>query len=277
METQTEIFEDATSTSEKKKREFPSFKRNCDICGTEYDAKFPNARFCSSRCRKTNSRSMKKNTTTLGTVEIEVKKSNDRQEDDNVPSNLPVPAKSNALYNGLAPHMQIAVDMLRQDSQRWQNLYEEEKSRRKEVQAKHEDLKEKISRMEMDHKIEQIENKKPSGLSGLGENPFFLKILDHVGPALGVLASKMAESAGTTTPAMAGVEGQLDEVSQSQLANIAQWFAALPDATRAAVYDMLQSMAVIKEPQMLISTLQKIKILLTNGSTITTHNPMYGT
>ena len=171
------------------------------------------------------------------------------------------------IFQGLTPQMQIAVDLLKQDARRWEQLYKEEKEKRKKISDKYETLREELAAIKVDNRIAEIENKKPGGLEGLAENPLVLKLADHVGPALGALMMKLADN--TPSSALLRTDGQLDEVTQTQANEMIKWFVSLPQDTRGVVYEILTEWAGAKSIEVLNDTLQRMRNILKTGTVIT--------
>jgi hypothetical protein len=184
------------------------------------------------------------------------------------------PVVGSPIFQGLSPQMAIAVDLLKQDSRRWEDLYKEEREKRKKMQGKYEETKDELVKLKVDHRIESIENAKPSGLQGFSENPIVLKLVEHVGPALGALMMKFAD--GPTQGQLVGTDGQLDEVAQGQMNDIIKWMSELPVETRGVLYEVLHQLAQSKTIEILNDTLMRMRNILKAGTVIIPHQG-YGT
>jgi hypothetical protein len=263
-----------TTTEEKRTRKVLEAKhdRECLECKKQYKAKYEHSKFCSDFCRSTFNRKAASKAATASKLNGIDK----MEKETNVPSLFPKDAAgATPVFHNLPAHLAIAVDLLKNDGKRWEHAYNQEREKRKEIQAKYIEAKDELAKIKVDHKIESIENAKPSGLSGLAENPLVLKLMEHAGPALGAWLMKMQ---GESTPGqlMSGMEGQLDEVTQKQLSDINSWYLTLSDKAKAVLYDVLHSLGQSKTPEILNDTLLRIQNILKSGSVITPYAG-YGT
>jgi hypothetical protein len=242
-------------------------KKNCAECDDEFETASHNARFCSASCKW--------------------KHENKRGKEKNMkPDQQKLPSLQKQAIEGASPQASIAIDLLRQEARRWEDMYREERdSHKKDVEkfeAKCEDLtnrfenaKDELAKLKVDQKIELIENAKPSGLQGLADNPLVMKLMDHVGPALGAIMMKLSDFGPPAAGQMAGTDGQLDEISQGQLHDINQWFLTLPVATRAAIHEAFHSMSEVKTNELLLDTVVRFNNMIKNGSTVQSNQNAY--
>jgi hypothetical protein len=244
----------------------------CIVCNGGFKSSHKKSSYCSNSCRSKHNRSAKKTSLNMA-PDTEAKEQQPR------PLKMNGEAKGNnghngesraivgtPIFHGLSPQMQIAVDLLKQDSRRWEQLYSQEKEKRKKVSDKYETLREELATIKVDNKIAEIENKKTGGLEGLAENPLILKLVDHVGPALGALMLKLGDSSPSSQ--LIGTDGQLDEITSTQANEMVKWFTSLPADTRGVVYDVLTELAASKSIEVLNDTLLRIKNILKSGTVI---------
>ena len=233
------------------------FTRCCDECGKEYQAAQKNSKFCSDICRVRNHKKNPKTADSAGQV-VPVEKAKD--------VSIPSP-----IITGVSPQLQIAIGLLQENAKRWETEFREERDLRKKVEAERDKLKEQLVETENKHRLEGIENEKPSVFERvLGSLPE--PIVNHLAPVLGEIAKKLLIPGGGEAQAIAGVEGQLD---QAQL-EFLQWIAQLPEQAQQKVVILCTSMMQM-QPQQLSVVLDKIFNLLKTGSTINhtqSHNPM---
>lgn len=233
-----------------------SYQRTCNECGKNYLAKLGTSKFCSDACKLKNYRK-RKSATGMNGPEDDI----DSKPKNNVSGNVV------SVIQGLSPQAQYIIGDQQKQNNRLQKLYDDEREARKKLKGKYEDLKEEHIRMQNDHRIETIENKKPSGLAGLAESPLFPELMQHIGPALGMLAQGLVQKlSGIGNGGLAGVEGQLDADVQNQIVEINKWYAVLPKQMQASVYDILVKFAT-QSPEQLPETLNRISNLLKNGTT----------
>lgn len=267
-----ETFEETQEVKEEKPepKVINTYARNCDECGKEYFAKLGTSKFCSDACKNKHHRKVKK-TRIVGMSgpedDIDKPKSNERT---NVVS----------VISGLPPQAQYIIGAQEKENRRLQKMYDEEREARKKLKSKYEDLKQEFTQLQTDHKIESIENKKPSGLAGFMESPIGPQLMEHLGPALGMLAQGLVQKISGVAGGLAGIEGQLDADVQNQITEINKWYAGLPKPLQASIYDILVKFASQK-PEQLPNVLTRISNLLSHGSTTTIvsngHNAATGT
>jgi hypothetical protein len=245
-------------------------KKACEECGTEFEVKKHGARFCSDICRYRAHRKGKKSSGP-GTID-------DRDDAGDFPSTKMVTS-----LNGLSPQAQYIITHLRdqlkeqkEEARRLRDKYEAERTQK-------EALKDKLQQLETDHKIEAIQNSKPSGLqgivSGLGQLP--PEVLQTLGQSLGPVLGRLTEKlfGGGASPAglpMAGTDGQLDE-AQGKVLQFNQWFIGLSKPLQEGVYAILVRIANQPSEDQLQQILMRIQTLLNNGTTTPNPAPFTGT
>jgi len=259
-----------TQNTEEENKEEPlakvttSYERACNNCGKNYLAKLNTSKFCSDACKLSNYRKIKKT----------------RNEGMNRPEDDIDPKQKNnggnnvvSVIQGLSPQAQYIIGDQQKQNNRLQKLYDEEREARKKLKSKYEDLKQEHIQMQNDHRIESIENKKPSGLAGLAESPMFPQLMEHIGPALGMLAQGLVQKiSGLGNGGLAGIEGQLDADVQNQITEINKWYASLPRPMQISMYDVLIKFAS-QSAEQLPETLTRISNLLKNGTTAAAGSP----
>jgi hypothetical protein len=223
------------------------FTRECKQCKKEYSAVLQTSKFCSGACRakwnKLNPKSVEDKEVSL------VKKE----------STQAVPAP---IFSGLSPQMQIAVNLLQKESDRWEAAFKEERDLRKKAEQDRDSFKEKLRDTEHKQVLDGIENEKPSMLERLlGSMP--APFIEQLAPVVGRLAGLIVPGQGQAALPMAGVEGQLDNVQ----IQILQWIASLPEELQKQVLTVISTLMQM-QPQDITITINKILNLLKNGSTI---------
>lgn len=210
-----------------------------DSCRKEYNPGNRRSAFCSEKCRII----YKSKLSGLNGI-------TESKPDLTAPKNLSLPKPK---ITGLEPAVQMAVDLLVKNAEVWEKYYHEVVARLKAVEEENTRLKEKIKEDEHAAALSGVEDAKPTLLGKiLNEIPDAWK--EHLGPAIGALASKAAQS-------FAGTDGQLDEPSQQMI----EWVKSLPDEEQqkfAAIVATLMQM----DSTSLQDTTTRIINLLTGGS-----------
>lgn len=222
-----------------------TYNKVCDECGKDYESVSQGAKFCSNTCRGRYFRKMKTSSPT-STVRAETKSAQ--------------PASITPVITGLPPHLQIAIDLLKKDAERMEKAYNEERDRRRKVDAELAKLKEETRDKEHKKALQGLEEKKPDLLDRLANLP--TPILEQFAPVLGRLAGMLIPGGDAAQP-VAGVGGQLDE-GQIQFLN---WIASLPEAIQKNFIGLLSTLSNMDE-QTLALTLSQFQNLLTTGTTI---------
>jgi len=248
------------STEEKLKK---TFKRNCDHCNKEYDASYKNSQYCSTYCRSSAHKKRKMTEPpSANTKPAEAKPV--------VKTTIPAP-----VFNGFDPHMQIVVDLLKNEIKRESTEKEEWKAECKKVQEAYSKLKDDTQAKEHAKALGDLEKAKPGFMDQVAT--FFgnlpAPILEQFSPAIGRLLNYALPTEGAA-PGMAGVNGQLDEM-QSQLLT---WIASLPEPNQQSLFNIIGTMMQMDATK-LSATQNQILNLLKNGSTLqggTVDQSMYG-
>jgi hypothetical protein len=231
-------------------------KRICENpdCGKEFVTKSAAAKFCTDQCR--NAAWFKNQKQQRPSIESEDKK--------------PAPEKSltASFTNGSLPPQAVwIISELTRSRDLLQTQLNDEKTSRKEFQRQKLDLERQIEKIKFDHELEALKNAKPTGLNGLSENPFVLKVLEHVGPGLNAILMKYGQPGPDQL--VAGTDGQLDGDQQNHLKQIVNWYTQLPTPLQNQVYLTIDAFAHIPNAQSLDASLKRIQNLLKNGTTAT--------
>lgn len=206
-----------------------TYNKNCEYCGIEYQAGLPNARFCSARCRAANWRS---------------EKSSDTIEREHQPDQIDSTEQEPEISEALSPGMQMLVDLLRDQCEYWENAYADERERSNEWEEKYNNTKaelheQKLNQKLLNHKIDILQKAKPTGIDGLAENPFLLKLAEHVGPALAGLVTRLGDSKNK------GSEKRPDPQANNSSFYYVQLPANLPEDRRIKIIEILRDMAAL--------------------------------
>lgn len=234
-------------------------KRVCENpdCKREYEAHQSNSRYCSSACR---SAAWKKN-----------KSSAPQSIDEKETKQLaPAPAQ---LLTGLTPQLQIAIDLLRKEGDRWEKSYNEERTRRKKAEDEVLKLKEEMLKKEHASALQGIENAKPDMidrmLNGLSNLP--APIVEQFAPLIGRLGNLLMPSGSAPVE---GVQGQLNE-PQIQFIN---WINTMPPETQKNFMIAMAELSRFDE-QKLNTVVGQINQFLLQGTTMRSQpfdQAMYG-
>lgn len=223
-----------------------TYDKVCDECGKDYQTVSQGAKFCSSLCRGKYFRKMKTASSLATEAKAEIKSAQ--------------PASITPVITGLPPHLQIAFDLLKKDSERMERAYNEERDRRRKVEGELQKLKDDTRDKEHKKALQGLEEKKPDLLDRLANLP--TPILEQFAPVLGRLAGLLVPGGDVAQP-IAGVGGQLDE-GQLQFLN---WIATLPGELQKNFIGLLATLSNMDEQQ-LTHTLSQFQNLLTTGTTI---------
>lgn len=246
-------------------------KKNCEECGNEFDVKKFGAKFCSDVCRGRAHRKMKRASRPEPQSNLFVK-----SEDFPAVTTKHQGTHLVASLNGLPPHAQYIITHLREQLSERKDELTRLRDKYETARKEKGDLEKKIAKLELDHKIESIENAKPSGLQGVMQNLGSLppEVLASLAPAVTRIVEKIFGDGPAQLP-IAGTDGQLDE-TQTKLQSFNQWFAGLPKQMQDAVYAMLVKLANAPSEQALQQTLNKILSII-NHATATPTIPFTGT
>lgn len=230
------------------------YERVCQLCKKEYKTPIANSKFCSDLCRGRAHREKKFN------QQIDISETSPNM---NTPSALPT---VKPVFTGLAPHMQIAVDLLQKEATRWEEAFKKESAAHEKTKAELIKLKEDILRKEHEQTLQGIEDAKPGMFENIlnGINQLPAPILEQIAPVLGRLANAFV-------PQQLGMGGQLDDNTQG----LVNWLQTLPEDLRTHVMVLVASLSQLP-PAELTQKLSQIKNLFTHGTTIT-NNTMWGT
>jgi len=229
----------------------------CNHCGTEFTPSsfHPNAKFCSVVCRE-KSRNQKRKAERLGNInQLPLTESTNQQPASNPkpePKETPIKKVDIAIPNTLGDSATFIIKMVERDRDRFEKLYDSERATRKKLKEDKEKLEKEISDLKQSHELEKIANAKPTGLAGLSDNPLVNKLIDHIGPALGKLAERMAEPAA---PQMAGIPGG----EQNPAVAFANWLATKTPGTQEYILKMLMALSQLPNEDVLIQRIAQIE------------------
>jgi predicted nucleic acid-binding Zn ribbon protein len=168
--------------------------KDCAQCGNSFEPKRDFAIFCSKKCQNKAHNDKKRNfRINNGQINGTDDSLNDRKN-----------SRENGLSTNHNGHAEFSfmLKVLETDRDRFENLYNEECEERKILEEELSNLEKEFEKFKATQAIEKIANAKPSGLSGLAENPLMMKLIDHLGPAIGKFAERMSSNG---TPAQMAV------------------------------------------------------------------------
>lgn len=230
---------------------------NCKICGKEYEKPkgYRYSYYCSGSCKLKAYRA-KYPVQSLGQTPNLFPDAQPQLP--NTPM-VKEPAPPKAITPPMPPNMSdsaaFMVNWITRDRDRFEKLYNDERDTRKKIKEAKEALEKEFEKYKNDQALEKISNAKPSGLSGLSENPLVMKLIDHVGPALGKIAERFAE-AGAATPAT-----QLAGNDQGAI-NFAQWLSTKQPETQQYIVKMLMALSALPDENLLIQKIAQIENLV---------------
>lgn len=237
------------------------YDRKCEECGKDYKAMLRHSKFCSNVCRAAWNRKNGNKKIAEGAQQQDVKQT----------SSLPAAIVSPAI-TGLPPHLQIAVDLLKNEARRWEKSYDDAASKLEKANDRIKELEKKMSDKEHEVALQGIENQKPDVidrvLNGLSNMP--APIVEQFAPLIGRLGSLLVPSGAA---AVQGVQGQLDE-PQIQFIN---WINGLPPETQKSFMMAMAELSRFDEAK-LHNTITQINQFLKVGTTAqrTPDVSMYG-
>lgn len=153
---------------------------------------------------------------------------------------------------GLDANAQFIIGMISRERDRFEDLYKREREKRENIWSEKYKLEKEYEQYKYQQQVDAIANAKPTGLSGLGENPLVMKLIDHVGPALGKLAERMVDQPA----ALAGTGGE------NPALQFAQWLATKTPETQAYVLKMLGALMQTKDEGELNQRIAQIQNLV---------------
>jgi len=227
--------------------------KTCELegCGNEFTLKprNPHQKFCSNVCRAKDHG--KKKTALLS-------KFREQNDDDNV-------VKRSAIGAGITANTDVLtktiLDFKEKELDRMESAYNDERSKRKKLKEENEKLRDELAEIKTNNRIREIEETKPSGLSGLFpggiegimNNP-------HVGPILGALLGKILAPAGDV----------LGGGNASAANGFIEWFEGQSDEVKTNFAELVDGLSKA-DPTSLADTIKRMVNVLTVGSTI--NNP----
>lgn len=154
--------------------------KDCVQCGTSFEPKRDFALYCSKKCQNKAHNDKKRNFRINNGTDDSL---NDRKN-----------GRENGLSTNHNGHAEFSfmLKVLETDRDRFENLYNKEREEREFLEEELSTLEKEFAKFKAAHAIEKIANAKPSGLSGLAENPLMMKLIDHLGPAIGKFAERMS-------------------------------------------------------------------------------------
>jgi hypothetical protein len=170
----------------------------------------------------------------------------------------------------MSPEIAITIDLLKADSRRWEELYNEQRKENKKLKADLERQDREAKEREHKQRLEGLEERKPDFMDRIANLP--PQVLEAFTPILGRLGNLLIPDAAAMP--IAGVQGQLDESTVQFLS----WVDQLPDDERKDLFDILGALTV-QDPPIRKTSLMKVKNLFTNGTTIQSapyNQAMYG-
>lgn len=224
-------------------------KRNCDECGREYTFYRDSSRFCSDRCYRKH---LKHNVPAETVSKLKV---NGKEKSTEPPQVI------SAQLGHVPPHMQIAIDLLKQSEKYWKDRYEEERSELKKVKDQLAQAEKQAKDREYQQTLQGLEQKKPDLIDRLAALP--PHVTEMFAPLVGRLGNLLVPEGAAGS--VAGVAGQLDEVQ----VQILTWLSQLPEAQQKELLALIASMMSMNQEK-LTFTLNRIKTLFTNGNSADT-------
>lgn len=236
--------------------------RKCALDGCENhftpDKRHPNQKYCSTQ----HNRKAREKKRALGNVNDQStlfsQQSTVNSGQWTVDSRQIEPKVPKAITPPLPPNMSdsaaFMVQWITKDRDRFEELYKTERDTRKKLRDAKEALEKEFEKYKNAQELEKIANAKPSGLSGLSENPLVMKLIDHVGPALGKIAERLAEPSALPATQLAG--------NDQGAVNFAQWLATKQPDTQQYIVKMLMALSAIPDENILIQKIGQIEGLV---------------
>jgi hypothetical protein len=228
--------------------------RKCNHCKNEYNALTLRSQFCSDSCRKKHF-----NAKVMNTEIVEEEKPNPKEK-----KSKPNGMAAMASLNGAPAHYQIAIDLLREEKKRWQDMYSEERTARKKAEDENVRLIKVHTEERHAAALQGVEDAQPSGvekfLSGLQNLP--APIVEQFAPIIGRIAGMLLPPENANVVG-SSVNGQLDE-GQTQLIN---WINGMPELTQRNFLSILSILNTYDEQKLNVTLTQMINFL-NKGTTI---------
>lgn len=219
-----------------------TFAKVCQLCNNPFTALKSNALFCSNTCR---SKASVKRTLLNGTESSE----------SSSPSRAAIPMPPGATD----PASTFIIDFLKKEVDKYEALYKEERSQRKDAKKKIDDLKEQIMKMDTDAKIAAQTAPQKGQLEGLADHPLTSKLMEHIGPALGELAMAAARKATASRPASPqALAGNEDSV----WGQFTTWLSRQPEDVQRYVAELMLAFTQVQGDAEVLQKLYQVREMI---------------
>lgn len=219
-----------------------TFPKVCDECQKPFEARKSNAHYCSSTCRSKAS----------------VRRSilNGNEQPESVPKRREI-----AMPTGIAtdPASQFIIDSLNKEVDRFEKLYDSERTDHKAAKKLIEDLKADIQKRDTDAKIAAATVPQKSALDGFLEHPMAGQLMQHIGPAIGELSMQMVKKA--TAPKANGAQA-LAGADNSVWGQFTNWLSQQPDDVQQYVGELMMAFTQIQGAEVLQKLYQVRELIM---------------
>ena len=161
------------------------------------------------------------------------------------------------------PASQFIIGQLQNEVSRFETLYNDERKSKKKVKKERDELRNKISEMELAAKIAEVKPPDKTTLEGLLEHPVIQGLLPHIGPAIGKLAdhaaNKMTAPGSPPSSPAANLEGN-DE--SNILAYFLNWLSSQPAEAQGYVGELLVALTRVPDGITLVQKLLQVRNLV---------------
>jgi hypothetical protein len=202
-------------------------------CSKEFEPKTKRAEYCSGSCRAQDS-VLRKATGLTGVSPV-------------IKTETSLKAMEIAKPTGMDLQTQYVFDSQKKEIDRWEKAYNDERTRRKAVEADKAKVAEELATLKTDKMI--AEQSKPSGLAGVMENPLVSALMPHVGPALGNVLAKIMEN--TMLPK------QMQGAPESDPAG--EWVMKQPLEVQNGLRNLIGKLADLETPDKVLQALERFK------------------
>jgi hypothetical protein len=220
-------------------------KKNCEHCKKEFEAKTEKARYCSSSCRARSSEQRRG----LGNIDTSAPTSAPRS----TPSDHRAPVMQKAAIPtppGLDFATQMIFDMIKKESQRWEDAYNEQKKKNEKLTDEKAALQKEFTDFQHNTEKQKLIEAKPTGLGAIADSDFVKQLTPHL------------------TPHIATFIGGLMNPELPQADEVALWLDKQPDDIKAAIRELLTGIATIADPAKMQATIGQLINVIQKGTTI---------
>jgi hypothetical protein len=221
-------------------------ERNCDECGKPYQALKKSSKYCGSTCRAIASVKRK---ITLGSA------TNDTEKENPITKRDPVQVPPNTDFAA-----QFVINQQAKEIDRFERLYNDERTAKKDLRKKYEELKDLLAKNEFEQKLAAAATPTKGTLEGLLEHPMAGQLLQHIGPAIGELSMNMVKKATAAKEAVPQALGGANE--DTVWGHFTEWLGQQPEDVQRYVGELMNAFTQIQGVEVLQKLYQVRELIM---------------